>query len=136
MDLHQQLATVPLLAGVPEKARRRLADIGKVLEFAPGQSIVREGEGAIAFYIVLSGRARVEQGGSVIGEVRAGDFFGELALIEEHARTATIVAEEPTTVIGFTSWEFHALLDEHPQVAVPMMHELIRRMHRREHHPA
>ena len=136
MELQQQLASVPLLAGIPDKVRRRLADIGKRLRFAPGDTIVREGEGAIAFYIMLRGAARVEQGGTHIGSLTAGDFFGELALIEEHARTATIIATEETEVLGFTSWEFRALLDENPQIAVPMMHVLIRRIHRREHHPA
>ena len=136
MELHQQLASVPLLAGIPDKVRRRLADIGKRLRYTPEDAIVREGEGAIAFYIILSGSARVEQGGSPVAVLGPGDFFGELAIIEEHARTASVIAAEETEVIGFTSWEFRALLDENPQIAVPLMHELIRRLHKREHHPA
>ena len=134
MELHEQLAQVPLLAGLPAKVRRRLAEIGKRRRYAPGEAIIQEGVGGIAFYIVLSGRARVEQRGETIGEVGAGDFFGELALIEEHPRSASIIAEDETECLGFTRWEFTALLDEHPLVAVPIMHALIRRIHRREHH--
>ncbi len=136
MGLHDQLASVPLLSGVPDKVRRRLSEIGKRLQYAPEDVVVREGEGGIAFYIILSGSVRVEQGGTPIATLGAGEFFGELALIEEHARTATVVAAEPTELLGFTRWEFIALLDENPQVAVPMMHVLIRRLHKREHHPS
>ena len=134
MELHEQLAQVPLMAGLPDKVRRRLADIGKRRRYGPDEPIVREGESGIAFYVVLSGSARVEQHGERIGELAAGDFFGELALIEEHPRSATVTANEETECLGFTRWEFTALIDEHPQVAVPIMHALIRRLHQREHH--
>lgn len=136
MELKQQLAQVPLLADLPDKVRKRLAEIGKRRRYPAGETIIREGESGVAFYIVLSGAARVEQRGETIGQVAAGDFFGELALIEEHPRSATIVAVEDTECLGFTRWEFTALLDEHPEVAVPMLHVLIRRLHRREHHGA
>lgn len=136
MDLDQQLAAVPLLAGVEPKVRKRLADIGKRRTYAADEAIVREGSTGTAFYIVLSGRARVERDGSVIGQLGAGDFFGELALIEEHPRSATVVASEETDCLLFPAWEFTALLEEHPEIAVPIMRELITRLHRREHHGA
>jgi CRP/FNR family cyclic AMP-dependent transcriptional regulator len=134
VELHEQLAQVPLMEGLPDRVRRRLADIGKRRRYGPDETIVREGESGIAFYVILSGSARVEQHGEKIGELAAGDFFGELALIEEHPRSATVIANEQTECLGFTRWEFTALLDEHPQVAIPIMHVLIRRLHQREHH--
>jgi CRP-like cAMP-binding protein len=134
VELKEQLAGVPLLAGLPDKVRRRLADIGKRRRYAADETILREGESGVAFYVMLSGSARVEQRGERIGQLAAGDFFGELALIEEHARTATVTANEETECLGFTRWEFTALIDEHPEVAVPIMHALIKRLHRREHH--
>lgn len=136
MELADQLASVPLLANIPDKVRRRLAAIGKRRRYGADDVIVREGESGIAFYIILSGSARVEQHGETIGRLTAGDFFGELALIEEEPRTATVVAAEDTECLGWTRWEFTALLDEHPEIAVPIMHVLIRRLHRREHHGA
>ena len=134
MELHEQLASVPLLAGLPDRVRRRLAEIGKRRRYAAGDPIVQEGESGIAFYIVLNGSARVEQRGQAIGRVGAGEFFGELALIEDEPRTASVIADEETETLGFTRWEFTALLEEHPQVAVPMMNALIKRLHRRERH--
>jgi CRP-like cAMP-binding protein len=136
VDLDQQLASVPLLAGLEDRVRRRLAEIGKRRTYQTDETIVKEGSAGTALYIVLSGRARVERGGSAIGQLGAGDFFGELALIEEHPRSATVVASEETDCLLFPAWEFTALLQEHPEVAVPIMRELIARIHRREHHGA
>lgn len=136
MELEQQLASVPLLAGLEQRVRRRLADIGKRRTYAPGETIVREGSTGTALYIVLGGRARVERDGEELGQLKGGDFFGELALIEEHPRSATVVAVDETDCLLFPAWEFTALLEEHPEIAVPIMKAMIARLHRREHHGA
>jgi CRP-like cAMP-binding protein len=136
VDLDQQLASVPLLAGLEPKVLRRLADIGKRRTYEAEEVIVKEGTTGTALYIVLSGHARVEREGHPIGELGTGSFFGELALIEEHARSATVIATEPTECVLYPAWEFTALLEEHPEIAVPIMRELITRIHRREHHGA
>lgn len=136
MELQQQLASVPLLAGLENRVRRRLAEIGKRRTYDADATIVREGSTGTALYIVLSGRARVERDGETLTELKPGDFFGELALIEEHPRSATVVAAIETECLLFPAWEFSALLEEHPEVAVPIMRALIARLHRREHHVA
>lgn len=136
MELEEQLASVPLLAGLDPRARRRLAEIGKRRTYSADEAIVREGTTGTALYILLSGRARVEQDGKQLGELSAGDFFGELALIEEHPRSATVTATAESDCLLFPAWEFTALLEEHPEVAVPIMRVLIHRLHRSEHHPA
>ena len=136
MELEQQLASVPLLAGLDARIRRRLAETGKRRTYGPGEEIVREGSTGTALYIVLSGTANVQRGGELLGEVKAGDFFGELALIEEHPRSATVVADSEVECLLFPAWEFSALLGEHPEIAVPIMRALIARLHRREHHGA
>ncbi len=136
MELQKQLASVPLLSGLDDRIRRRLADTGKRRTYSAEQTIVTQGSTGSAFYIVLSGRARVERGGEVIGQVSGGDFFGELALIEEHGRTASVIAAEETECLLFAAWEFTALLEEHPELAVEIMKVLIGRQHRREHHNA
>ena len=136
MELEEQLASVPLLAGLEPRVRRRLAEIGKRRTYSPDEDIVREGTTGTALYILLSGDARVSQDGSQIGELSAGDFFGELALIEEHPRSATVTAATEVDCLLFPAWEFTALLEEHPEVAVPILRVLIRRLHRSEHHGA
>lgn len=136
MELEQQLASVPLLAGLDARIRRRLAETGKRRTYGPDEEIVREGSTGTALYVILSGNARVVRGGEQLGSVKAGDFFGELALIEEHPRSASVIADTETECLLFPAWEFTALLGEHPEIAVPIMRELIARLHRREHHGA
>jgi CRP-like cAMP-binding protein len=136
VELEQLLASVPLTAGLEARTRRRLAEVGKRRSYQADEVIVREGSTGTALYIILNGSARVEREGGTIGQLSAGDFFGELALIEEHPRSATVVAATPTECLLFPAWEFTALLNEHPEVAVPIMRALIARLHRREHHGA
>jgi len=136
VELEQQLASVPLLAGLSSRIRRRLAETGKRRTYDAEQDIVREGSNGTALYIILSGEGRVERGGERLGALEAGEFFGELALIEEEPRSASVVAATETECLLFPAWEFTALLEEHPEIAVPIMRALIGRLHRREHHGA
>ena len=136
VELEQQLASVPLLAGLEPSVRRRLAEVGKRRSYQADETIVREGTTGTALYILLAGSARVERDGKEVGTLSSGDFFGELALIEEHPRSATVIATSPTDCLLFPAWEFTALLEEHPEIAVPIMRALIHRLHRSEHHGA
>lgn len=138
MDLEQTLAAAPLLHDLDAKIIKRLAKEGVRRTYAPGEWIIRQDAPAAALYVILRGRARAEKDGDADptpGELYPGDFFGELALIEDHPRTASVKAIEETECMLFVSWEFTALLKEHPQVAVPIMNALIKRLHRREHRP-
>jgi CRP/FNR family cyclic AMP-dependent transcriptional regulator len=137
-ELAQRLADVPLLASLDRKTLERLAEQGKRRSYAPGETIVREGEPASALYVILSGRVRVERrgmgGSQVVAELLPGDFFGELALIEEEPRTATVTAIDQTECILFVAWEFTALLKSNAGMAYALLRALIERIHRREHH--
>jgi CRP-like cAMP-binding protein len=137
MDVESALAATPLLASIDRKTIKRLAEQGKHRHYAAGETIVREGAPASALYIILNGKVHFEIAkgdGAPVAFAGPGDFFGELALIEEHPRSATAIADEDTDCILFVAWEFTALLKEYPEMAVPLMNALIARLHRREHH--
>ena len=136
MDVEEALAATPLLSSLDRKTIKRLAQQGKVRHYEAGETIVREGAPASALYIILNGRVHFarEGGEGAVGTAGPGDFFGELALIEEHPRSANVVADDPTDCILFVAWEFTALLKEFPEMAVPLMYALIARLHHREHH--
>ena len=134
MELEQRMTTIPLLAGLDGRVRKRLVAVGKQRKYDADEAIVEEDQVGTALYIILSGSVRVERGGAEIGRLGSGDFFGELALIEQHPRSATVIANEVTECLLFPAWEFTALLSEHPEIAVPIMKALIDRIHRREHH--
>lgn len=138
MDLEQTLASAPLLADLDHHIIKRLAEQGVRRVYEPGEWIIKQDAPASALYLILRGRARAVKDGEddrTPTELYPLDFFGELALIENHPRTASVKAVEETECILFVSWEFTALLKEHPVMAVPIMNALIKRLHRREHKP-
>jgi CRP/FNR family transcriptional regulator, cyclic AMP receptor protein len=138
MDLAATLANVPLFAGLDRKTVARLAEHAKPRTYAASERIVSEDAPASAFYVILSGRVKVERGHDNplqwIGELGPGDFFGEYALLEEHPRTASVTAVEETACLLFVAWEFTAMLKEYPQITLPILMEILARIHRREHH--
>ena len=137
MDPEQTLASIPLFSSLDRRTIQRLAAQGTHRVYAAGDPIIREDAPASALYVIVRGKVRVHLGGEegdTIGELHAGDFFGELALIEDHPRTASVTAVEDTECVLFVAWEFTALLKEYPEMALPIMNALIERLHRREHH--
>ena len=138
MDVEKTLASAPLLADLDAKIIKRLAEQGTRRVYAAGDWIIHQDAPASALYVILRGRARAVKDGEkdrTPTNLVAGDFFGELALIEDHPRTASVQAVDETECMLFVAWQFTALLKEHPEMAVPIMHALIKRLHRREHRP-
>jgi CRP-like cAMP-binding protein len=130
----ERLASIPLLAVLNKRAREQVLRTAREAHYAAGQTVVREGDPATVLYLIVDGHASVEQEGRKVGSMGPGEFFGELALIEEHGRTATVVAEDELDCLLISAWEFRASLEEHPQMAIPMLNAIIARLHRREHH--
>ena len=93
-----------------------------------------EGSGGAGFFVITEGNATV----SVSGEVRAtlgpGDYFGEIALIDEGTRSATITAATDVTAYGLTVWEFKPFVEDHPQVAWAMLKTLAERLRAAQAH--
>ena len=125
---------IPLLAVLNRRARQQVLRTAREAHYAPGQTVVREGDPATVLYLIVSGHAGVKHEDRTIGRMGPGEFFGELALIEEHGRTATVVAEDELDCLLISAWEFKASLEEHPQMAIPMLNAIINRLHHSEHH--
>lgn len=121
---------IPLLAALKDKDRARVLANARQRTYAAGDAVVHEGDTALNLFLIVSGRARVVNAAvGAVAMLGPGDFFGELGLIEEHSRTATVLAEDELTCILLPAWEFRTLLGEHPEIAVAMVHALIRRLH-------
>lgn len=127
-DRMRALESLELLAGCSESERAELADKAHVLSFDTDEAIVREGEPGLGFYLVLSGRADVRQGGQVINRLGQGEFFGEIALLEGVPRTADVVATEPTVCLGLVHTDFRGLLVREPRIAMEILEEEGRRL--------
>lgn len=129
-------ARIPLLAVLSAKDRARVVKYAKHRTYGAGDIVVREGDPALNLFLVADGHARVERDGvGILGRLGPGEFFGELGLIEQHGRTATVIAEDALTCYLLPAWEFRSLLKDHPEMAIPMLETLIARIHGREHQP-
>ena len=96
---------------------------------AAGAEIVTQGEGGIAFFVVLEGEATVSVDGAERRVLRSGDYFGEIALIaKDPPRTATVTAASDLRVGTLTSWNFRPFVLEHPEVAWELLELLARRI--------
>jgi CRP-like cAMP-binding protein len=117
------LATFPLFSGVSRRQLRKLARQATFAEFAPGDIVVSNPESADSLYVILSGSAKVL--GKPAGRpLRTGDYFGELALLENARRSATIVATRELHVIRLPGQSFLRLAQDHPAVSLTMLRDL------------
>ncbi|MBN1639938.1 MAG: cyclic nucleotide-binding domain-containing protein [Anaerolineae bacterium] len=129
------LARVPLFQGLKEKHLRMLNSRFVARTYSPGQDIVTQGKGGAGLFIVLSGGAeaiRVRNDGSkaVVNTFGPTDYFGELALLDDEPRTASVVATEETECLVISQWEFFGALREEPDMAIEVLQEVARRFRR------
>jgi CRP-like cAMP-binding protein len=127
----EYLRRVPIFKGLPERELEFIARSVKERAFEPGTVIVKQGDPGIGFFMIVDGRVEVRHDGHTIREMGPGEFFGEMALLEERIRTATVAAKTPTRCLALVRWDFRALLKENPELAVRMLEVVVQRM--REH---
>ncbi len=122
------LAKVPLFSGCSQAELRALARRTTDIPVAPGSVLVKEGELGYEFFVITDGRAKVSRGGRKVRELGAGDFFGELALLERVPRNATVTAISDMEAIVLTRADFDAALAEAPGMARKLMVGMARRL--------
>ena len=141
MNVEDTLSQVPLFSQLSRKDLKRLARGTVTRQFGKGAVIVKEGDQAIAFYLMRSGRAEVVKGAEgssprVLNTVGPGDFFGEMALLDGYLRSASVRALEDTECLVLSRWDFLAELRSTPSIAVQMLPILSRRLREVESQPA
>ena len=118
------LKRVPLFADLSD---HELVDIGRLFKerhFAQGETVVQEGSGGAAFFVIDSGEATVSVGGQEQATLRVGDHFGEVALIDEGTRTATITAASDIVCFGVTFWDFRPLVEQNGVIGWKLLQSL------------
>ena len=105
-----------------------IAAMFKERRFAAGETITKEGAGGAAFFVIESGEATVTLEGRELALLAAGDYFGEVALIDDGARTATITATTDLVCQGLTYWEFRPLVQQNGTIAWNLLRTLARRL--------
>ena len=111
------LQRVPLFSDLDRKELERIAASMKERTFSAGDTVTAEGQSGVGFFVIESGDAKVTVHGEDRRRLGPGDYFGEVALLNESARTATITAESDLKCYGLTSWEFRPLVETHGSIA-------------------
>jgi pyruvate,water dikinase len=119
---------VPLFTGLSDSDVARIASMFKERRFPSGETITKEGVGAAAFYVIESGEASVSIRGKQIAILSRGDYFGEVALIDEGARSATVTAASDVVCRGLSFWEFRPLVQNNATIAWNLLHTLAKRL--------
>jgi pyruvate,water dikinase len=123
---------VPLFAHMSPRDVEGIAALFKERRFAAGETVTKEGAGGAAFFLIESGEAIVSVSGRQRATLAKGDYFGEMALIDEGARSATITASTELVCYGLTYWEFRPLVQQNPTIAWNLLQTLVKRLRNAE----
>ncbi|MGH2409790.1 MAG: cyclic nucleotide-binding domain-containing protein [Chloroflexota bacterium] len=128
MDVEELLERVSLFQRLEKRHIRSLIRLTREQEYTQGQLMVQAGQAGLGLYIIAEGAADVLRGNQVLRKLVAGDFFGEMALLDDLPRTADVRASAPTRCLTLSKWEFLGELESHPQMALPLLPMLSRRI--------
>lgn len=115
------MGQVPLFSECSKKELDLIAQVGRTVERSEGDVIVAEGASGVGFHLIIEGSAVVTRGGRKINELGAGDYFGEVSLIDEGPRSATVTATSSIKMVVLTPWEFRPLLKSHPSISFKLL---------------
>lgn len=132
MAHEKELAAIPLFSRLEGSDLERLGKTVVPRSYASGAVIVKEGEQAVAFFVIVSGKVEVQKGSEKVGEKRAGESFGEMSLLDGLPRSTTVIAAEDTECLVMTRWDFTAELKSNPSIALSMLPELSKIIRRLE----
>ena len=125
-QLAEDLAQVPLFSDLNKRQLRKLANGFKERSFAPGKTVVREGHmDGVGFFVIAEGTAAVSVSGSNVAIIGPGEYFGELAMIAEQARSATVTAETPLRCLMMAFWDFRRFAKDNPDVSWKLLQHLV-----------
>src|SRR5437764_6266818 len=127
------LAQIPLFEGLSHGELERIGRSFKERRFSAGDTVAAEGTGGVGFFVIGEGTAAVDVHGEQRGTLGPGDYFGEIALIDDQARrTATIRAETDLTCYGLTSWDFRPLVETNAEIAWKLLQVMAKRLREAE----
>jgi CRP-like cAMP-binding protein len=124
----QLLGRVPLFAHCSKKELRRIATLADEIDLPEGKELTREGRTGREFFVLLEGSADVRRKGRKIRALGKGDFLGEIALISEAPRTATVTTSAPTRLLVLTDRAFERVTGTMPSIRASVLKALSQRL--------
>jgi CRP-like cAMP-binding protein len=127
------LKKVPLFAGCSKGELAQLARTADELDIREGTVLTREGKAGREFFVLISGTAKVTKNGRKIAELGPGDWLGEIALITDSPRTATVTATSPVDLLVITDRRFRTVVETMPSIALKVLSSIGERLSRDAH---
>jgi CRP-like cAMP-binding protein len=122
------LGACPFFTGLSRGELLQLAKVTEDLEVEEGKVLTREGQSGSEFFVIIEGEVSVTKNGEEIRSLGPGDFFGEIALLEDTPRTATVTASTPLRFFVLTRQAFRSLLAQQPELEGKVMAALEERV--------
>jgi len=132
----EQLRQVPLFADLDRRELQSLASSFKERTYSDGQVIASEGSGGVGFFVIDEGNVVVSVRGEERNRLGPGNYFGEIALIDDGARTATVTAQGDLRCYGMTSWEFRPVVETNSTIAWKLLQTMAKRLREAEQRSA
>jgi len=129
-DTHilDMLHKTPLWSGLSREDLKEVTNRSERREYESGNIIVKKGDRAPAFYLILEGTVNVKSNGRTLAKLGPGQFFGEMSILDGQLRTADVVAVEPVSCLILHWTSFKGLISNNPRVALKVIQELARRL--------
>ena len=124
----ERLGKTRLFSDLSGNDLRHIVDVSGMQTYDEGETVIRQGESGVGFQLILDGEAKVVRNGRTLAKLGPDDFFGEMALIDEGPRSATIVAASPLTTLNIASWDFRPLVKRRPEMAWKLLVHLTGRL--------
>jgi CRP-like cAMP-binding protein len=125
-SVSDELKQVPLFSSLNQRQLKRLAQLFRERELQPGTAVVQEQQmSGVGFFVITEGRAAVSVGGKEVAQLGPGDHFGELALISERERSATVTAETLLNCLEIPFWDFREFAMANPDVTWKLLQHVV-----------
>jgi CRP-like cAMP-binding protein len=128
----EALQRVPLLSKLDKKELKSMSREMSERTFPQGAEVTATGKSGVGFFIIDAGTATVRVGDRVVASLKAGDHFGEMALIDGGRRSAQVTADTELTCYGMTAWNFRPFLKDHPDLVWALLQTLVARLREAE----
>ena len=122
------IKSAPLFSECSRKHLNEIAEIADEIDLGEGKELTKEGRPGREFFVLIDGTADVKRGNRRINQMGAGDFFGEISLITQRPRTATVVATSPVRALVITDRSFRRLLEHQPEIQGKVMSAVAARL--------